>query len=249
MASFFEDIHQTIGELCSQQGAPFHSWGKTGELDKLAILLVEQIDGPVSALTRTQRLQALLHYLGGKRAIIDVGMFDSIENGKVRADAMAWTLTNSLTRYDQNQFGLCGRFHRVFMATYYETTAEGGVQSEKAILQLWMNQLSNNLRVYFNFAIPPFAAELTSYRINSDPTQVNDGSAINISVGDRLRMYSAGISFNSQIWQLDSTNLPGEVVDELEIASAAAGDEGVYTNTFTNENGTTSGPAFNVVVT
>ena len=244
----FSDSHISIARVCSNQGCNFNSWGKSGELDKLFLLLVDQIDGRASYLTRTKRLQALVHYMGLKYATIDNGMFDNIENGELRANSLGWTFNNSLTRQDAIQFGLSGRFHRVFMSTLYETTADGGAQSEKEVFQIWLNTNATALRSYFNIIIPPLTAELSAYRINSDPTQENTGGTITVPTGARLRLYSTGLSYNSQIWQKDIVDITGETADMLDIDAVAAGDAGVYRNSFTNANGTAYGPDFTVAI-
>ena len=242
--------YETISEICIQQGANFEQWQKTAEMDKIFLLLYDQLDGRNSAATRTERAQALVEYLGIKRSYADSGFSGNLGDGDVRQQLRNHSFTNSLTNFNQGQFGLCGRFHRVLSQVLNEVDNTGGVASQEAIFRIWCNQAVRGMAEGLNYLVAPFVAETTGYRIDTNDIVINDGSDIEgTDAVTRIRLYSQGINFASQIWQKDTVDLPGETSDVLNLQPAVITDTGVYRNSYTNAYGTSYSDDFNVVVT
>lgn len=240
--------YQPISELCIQQGANYQQWGKTAEMDKLFLLLYDQIANGNSIDTTTARANALAKYLGEKRSVADTSWFDNLP-AEQREKLRAYSYNSALVEFDQGQFGLCGRFHRVLMQVYNELNKLGGVYSKEAIFRIWCNQSVRGMIEGLELDTLPYVAEFTGYRVNTGNVQENTGEDIEVNDGDRLRLYTQGINFGTQIWQLDGSDITGEISDVLNLEPAVAADTGVYTNTYTNASGTVSSEEFNVVIT
>ena len=165
--------YQSYSEICIQQGANFQQVQKSGEMDKLFLLLYDQMDGRSSSATLVGRAQAMAHYLGAKRAYADGGFSGNIGAPEERLALLYQSLTDSLRRFDQDQFGLCGRFHRVLMSVLNEIDNSGGAASEEAIFRIWCNQAVRGMAEGLNYLVAPFVAEVTGYRINTNDLLVN----------------------------------------------------------------------------
>lgn len=240
--------YRSLATAAILQGANFQQWQKSGETDKIFLLLYDQIANRTSSLTRTQRAQAMTKYLGIKRSIADTSWFEHAP-GDVRARYRDYSLNNALVEYDEGQFGLTGRFHRVLTTLVNELTNNGGAGSTEAVFRIWCNQAVRGMGEGLNFNVPPFVTEFTGYRIDTGPLIENTGADIEVDEGQRVRFYSQAINFANQIWQKDTVNITGEVTDVLNIASAVIADTGVYRNSYTNVDGTSYSDDFNLVVT
>ena len=225
-------------------------WSKTAECDRLINLIYDEALREVQAPTQTNRVLAMINYLGAKRE--QAAEFFPEAPADIRLPVIFYTLGTALSRQGEQQIGRCGRFHRALMAVWNETTRVSGYGAsnidKRAAYQIWLNNLSLQINLDLGINVPPVVLATTAYQIHDGGYVLNDGSDITVEAGDKLEMITTGLGFLSVQWELDSSDVAGAVEERIVIESITAPDDlGVYACIYTNSNGDTSSATFTVI--
>ena len=241
------DPYQSFAEICLEQGLGYEQWQKTAETGKIVNLLYDQIIGRSGIATRVNRGQALINYLAVK-ALMTVPIYADA-SAEIRLQTNELTYTNTLINQGADQFGLCGRFHRVLTSVLNELEYTGEPLTQAVITQLWIDRLVGGLYAGLSLIIPPTVAPITAYSIDGGDLVINDGSTINGTDGvTAIVLVSSGVGEDTQQWELDTVPLGGETGNTLVLDPAVIADSGTYRNGYTNGAGTTYSAEFDVVV-
>ena len=236
-----------FSKACIDAGVGYEQWQKTAETDKIINLLYDQIDGRNSSATKVNRGQALINYLAVKTLMTVPAYADA--GAEVRLLTNELTYNNTLVAQGDGQFGLCGRFHRVFTTVLNEMTYTGTPATQAEITQVWIQNLVDGVYAGLGLFLPPTVSPITAYSIDGADAVLNDGSTIDLTEGQSISMTSVAVGATSSDWEKDTVSIGGETDNTLTIASVVVADTGVYRNAFTNGSGTVYGDDFDVSVT
>ena len=240
-----------FSDLLRDLGSNLRGWGRTQECDRILQNMAAQI-AVGSPESQVDRIASFARYALFKREV-GYDYFTEMP-ADVRAFAMGYTLQNALYALPvERGLSQAGRFSRAVKETQATLYTQAGFATngdKRAAYLIWLNNMIVALMEGSEQTAAPFVADSSFYQINNEvPWVLNDGSDINISVGDRVEFVTFGIGFNASQWTQDGADvgLPGE--ERHIIASAVVDDTGEYINTYSNDTGSTASPSFNLVVT
>ena len=239
-----------FSDLLRNLGSHLRGWGRTQECDRILQNMAAQIVVG-SDESQIDRIASLARFALIKRQL-GYDWFIEVP-AEQREFAVNYTLPNALYALPVDRgLSQAGRFSRAIISTQATLYTQAGFATngdKRAAYLIWLNNMIVALLESTEQDLNPFVFDTTYYEINNGGWTVNDGSPIDAEEGDRVEFVTFGIGFNASQWTQDGTDvgLPGE--ERHVIASAVIADTGEYINTYSNDNGSTASPSFNLVVT
>ena len=246
--------------------------GRSVQMDTFFQQLTGRIIATKNPSAQLNLLNAVATYLGNKKALATMETRSrNTSRNPLQSDYGNQTLGNVLRDFGEIPIGsYSGDFSRRIdsvIASFKKPADETGfgpasvnLGIQATIFGQWANDAILSFNKYrssplgFNPILNPYSFYTTGFDVEFSSWLINDGSNIEVEVGENVFFMTSVVGQNYALWHKDNVIIPGlPVIDGLEslaLTEVQLSDSGVYRCDFNNQESGSSvtGSNFNLVV-